>query len=82
MDALAGTIVSSGSMPTLRLTPRSRSRCSHHDSDLCLVARSPNQSQTVIYSRAPFLPWLTTPIKLEYDDKSTREEFPGLTVQG
>jgi len=81
MDALAGIAVSSGSMPTLRLTPHSRSRCSHHDSDLCFVAQSPNQSQTVIYPRAPFLPWLTTPIKLEYDGQSTREEFSGLTIQ-
>ena len=81
MDALAGTTVSSGSMPILRLTPHSRSRCSHHGSDLCFVAQGPNQSQTVIYSRALFLPWLTTSIKLEYDGQSTRKEFSGLAVQ-
>jgi len=77
---MAGTTVSSESMPTLRLTLHSRSRCSHHDSDLCFVAQSPNKYQTVIYSRALFLPWLTIPIKLEYDGQSAREEFPGLKV--
>ena len=68
-------------MSNLRLTPHSRSRCCHHDNDLCSVAQSPNKCQTVIYSRALLLHWLTTPIKLEYDSQSTREEFPGLTVQ-
>ena len=81
MDALAGITVSSGSMSTLRLTLHSRSRYSHHDNDLCSIAQSPNKCQTVIYSCALLLHWLTTPIKLEYDSQSTREEFPGLTVQ-
>ena len=68
-------------MSNLRLTFHSRIRCCHHDNDLCSVAQSPNKYQTVIYSCALFLPWLTAPIKLEYNSQSTREEFPGLTVQ-